>query len=281
MYPDPQDPTIPATARHEQVTAMHHQHGRQLERRVERRARASPETSEDAYSFAWLQLLMHTSIDLDAPSWRALGGLTQTATREAWRLEARRRRDGLLDHVARSVSCGFASGPPSAARAARRSNRSARSPRCQSRSTPPSDSTTLRCTTSASLSKRRRSAPTTAQGSSPRRSRFFAHAHELVLRGAEIVDADVLAPSPRSGVALVVACVLKTLGPLGEDPERARESAKVPAARHTPPQNSESCTTSGSVGAGSGSLPSLKRLGHVTPSRLTSWASRRRSSFGA
>jgi len=112
-------------------------------------------------------------------------------------------------------------------------------------------------------------------------ARFVAHAHELELRGAEIVDADVLAPSPRSGVALVVACVLKTLGPLGEDPERARESAKIPAARHTPPQNSESCTTSGSVGAGSGSLPSLKRLGHVTPSRLTSWASRRRSSFGA
>ena len=55
MYPDPQDPTIPATARHEQIAAMHYQHGRQLERRVERRARASPETSEDAYSFAWLQ----------------------------------------------------------------------------------------------------------------------------------------------------------------------------------------------------------------------------------
>jgi len=59
-------------------------------------------------------------------------------------------------------------------------------------------------------------------------ARFVAPAHELELRGAEIVDADVLAPSPRSGVALVVACVLKTLRPLSVDPERARESAKVP-----------------------------------------------------
>ena len=87
------------------------------------------------------------------------------------------------------------------------------------------------------------------------------------------------------GVALVVACVVKTLGPVSEDAERdlarARESAKVPAARHTPPQNNESCTASSSMGAGSGRVPSLKRAGHVTPSRRTSWASRRRSSFGA
>ena len=43
---------------------------------------------------------MYKRQDLDAPSWRALGGLTQTATREAWRLEARRGCDGRLDHVA-------------------------------------------------------------------------------------------------------------------------------------------------------------------------------------
>jgi len=100
MYTDWQDPSSTATARNEQIAAMHREHARQLERRVERRARASPETIEDACSFAWLQLLTHTCIDLDAPSWRALGWLTRTATREAWRLEDRRRRDGLLDHVA-------------------------------------------------------------------------------------------------------------------------------------------------------------------------------------
>ena len=100
MQTDSQDPTSTATARNEQIAAMHSEHARLLERRVERRARASPETIEDACSFAWLQLLTHTSIDLDAPNWRALGWLTQTATREAWRLEARRRRDGLLDHAA-------------------------------------------------------------------------------------------------------------------------------------------------------------------------------------
>jgi len=99
MYTDWQDPTRTATARNEQIAAMHREHARQLERRVERRARASPETIEDACSFAWLQLLTHTSIDLDAPSWRALGWLTQTAVREAGRLETRRRRDGLADHV--------------------------------------------------------------------------------------------------------------------------------------------------------------------------------------
>jgi len=100
MYTDWQDPSSTATARNEQIAAMHREHARQLERRVERRARASPETIEDACSFAWLQLLTHTCIDLDAPTWRALGWLTQSATREAWRLEARRRRDGLVDHVA-------------------------------------------------------------------------------------------------------------------------------------------------------------------------------------
>ena len=104
---DWQDPTSTATARNEQIAAMHREHARQLERWVERRARASPETIEDACSFAWLQLLTHTCIDLDAPTWRALGWLMQTATREAWRLEARRRRDGLLDHVALERELGL------------------------------------------------------------------------------------------------------------------------------------------------------------------------------
>jgi hypothetical protein len=107
MYTDWQDPSSTATARNEQIAAMHREHARQLERRVERRARTSPETIEDACSFAWLQLLTHTCIDLDAPTWRALGWLMQTATREAWRLEARRRRDGLLDHIALERELGL------------------------------------------------------------------------------------------------------------------------------------------------------------------------------
>ena len=100
MHTDRQDPTSTASARNEQLAAVHREHARQFERCVAHRARASPETIEDACSFSWLQLLTHTSIDLDAPSWRALGWLMQTATREAWRLEDRRRRDGLPDHVA-------------------------------------------------------------------------------------------------------------------------------------------------------------------------------------
>ena len=95
MYTDSQDPTSTASARNEQIAALHPE----LERGIERRAHASEQTIEDACSFAWLQLLTHTSIDLGAPTWRALGWLAQTATREAWRLEARRRRDGPLDHV--------------------------------------------------------------------------------------------------------------------------------------------------------------------------------------
>ena len=107
MQTDSQHPTRRATTRNEQIAVMHREHARRLERCVERRARASPETIEDACSFAWLQLLTHTCIDLDAPNWRALGWLTQSATREAWRLEARRRRDGLVDHVALERELGL------------------------------------------------------------------------------------------------------------------------------------------------------------------------------
>jgi DNA-directed RNA polymerase specialized sigma24 family protein len=88
-----------ATARREQITALHGEHGRELERRVARRACTDPQTIEDACSFAWLQLLTHPSVDLRPPASSALGWLTQTATREAWRLQARQMRDGLLDPI--------------------------------------------------------------------------------------------------------------------------------------------------------------------------------------
>jgi DNA-directed RNA polymerase specialized sigma24 family protein len=86
--------------RFEQIAVLHGQDARRLERRVARHMDAEPQTIEDACSFAWLQLLTHTSVDLGPPSGGVLGWLTQTATREAWRLEARRARDQLLDHVA-------------------------------------------------------------------------------------------------------------------------------------------------------------------------------------
>jgi hypothetical protein len=44
------------------------------------------------------QLLTHASVNLGLQPGDALGWLTVTATREAWRLEARRVRDELIDH---------------------------------------------------------------------------------------------------------------------------------------------------------------------------------------
>ena len=88
------------TARFQRIATLHREEALRLERRVARQARADPLTIEDACSFAWLQLLTHASVDVGPPSHRALGWLTMTATREAWRLEARRVRDELIDHRA-------------------------------------------------------------------------------------------------------------------------------------------------------------------------------------
>ena len=73
---------------------MHRTHARELRRRVAWRAHADPQTVEDACSHAWLQLLTHPSVDLTSPDWSVLGWLTQTATREARRLDGRRVREG-------------------------------------------------------------------------------------------------------------------------------------------------------------------------------------------
>ena len=54
----------PRRGRFELIAALHHEHSRRLERRVALRARADPQTIEDACSFAWLQLLTHTAVDL-------------------------------------------------------------------------------------------------------------------------------------------------------------------------------------------------------------------------
>ena len=98
-------PSNPARPRHaatrtEQIAALHHEHAARLEQCVARRAHTDRETIEDACSFAWLQLLTHAAIELDPPYARALGWLTQTATREVWRLAAARARERPLDHAA-------------------------------------------------------------------------------------------------------------------------------------------------------------------------------------
>ncbi len=95
-----QDPMKSTATRLDQIAVMHREHARELERRVARRARAEPQTIEDACSFAWMQLITHSSIDLDEPSCGALAWVTRTAVHEAWRLEARRARDELLGEAA-------------------------------------------------------------------------------------------------------------------------------------------------------------------------------------
>ena len=87
-----------ATGRSQWIAALYRQEAGGLERRVARRARADPQTIEDACSFAWLQLLTHASVDPGSQAGDAVGWLTVTATREAWRLEARRARDERIDH---------------------------------------------------------------------------------------------------------------------------------------------------------------------------------------
>ncbi len=82
----------PTRSRREQISDLYASHHAQLERLVARRASSDRQTIEDACSFAWMQLLTHTDVDVSAPHWRALGWLTRTAMREAWRLEQRRRR---------------------------------------------------------------------------------------------------------------------------------------------------------------------------------------------
>ena len=67
---------------------------------MSRGAHTDRATIEDACSFAWLQLLTHPAVELDPTHARALGWLTQTATREVWRLAAARARERPLDHTA-------------------------------------------------------------------------------------------------------------------------------------------------------------------------------------
>ena len=80
----------------ERIAAIHRAHASKLDLRVKQRAHAAPPTIEAACSHAWLRLISHPGVDVSQPR-RALAWLAQTATREAWHLERRRRRDELLD----------------------------------------------------------------------------------------------------------------------------------------------------------------------------------------
>jgi DNA-directed RNA polymerase specialized sigma24 family protein len=93
------DPMKSSATRLARIEVIYRQHARELERRVATRARAEPQTIEDACSFAWMQLITHPSIDLDGPSDGALAWITRVAVHEAWRLEATRARDELLDEA--------------------------------------------------------------------------------------------------------------------------------------------------------------------------------------
>lgn len=95
----------PTTTRLQQIAAMYAEHNDQLKRLVARRASTDPQTIEDACSHAWTQLLTHPDVDLTPPHWRSLAWLTQTAVREAWRLDTRQRTtvgatDDALGHFA-------------------------------------------------------------------------------------------------------------------------------------------------------------------------------------
>ena len=99
MKPHGHDQMTCTAARRARIAAIHRAHAAELERRVARRAYATPQTIEDACSHAWMQLLTHADVDL-SPPWRAVAWLAQTATREVWRLERRRRREELVDPAA-------------------------------------------------------------------------------------------------------------------------------------------------------------------------------------
>ena len=100
MQPHGHNPMKCGDPRLERIAAIHRAHARELERRVAMRAHATTETIEDACSHAWLQLITRPHVDVARPREQVLGWLALTATREAWRLERRSRRDELVDPAA-------------------------------------------------------------------------------------------------------------------------------------------------------------------------------------
>jgi len=82
----------PSTDRLEQIADMYAKHRNQLLHVVLKRGSHNGAIAEDACSHAWMQLLTHDYVNVGPPRWGALAWLTQTAVREAWKLDNRERR---------------------------------------------------------------------------------------------------------------------------------------------------------------------------------------------
>lgn len=79
-------------SRDEQIARLYETHSSELLRALGRVVRTDRPVIEDACSFAWTQLLTHHGVSLDDA--RVGGWLLRVAQREAWRLDAQRRRTG-------------------------------------------------------------------------------------------------------------------------------------------------------------------------------------------
>lgn len=75
------------TNRDQKITRLFESHATRLERVVASKVGATPETVEDACSFAWAQLVAHTDVDPDSAS--AFAWLVMVAVREVWNLTGR------------------------------------------------------------------------------------------------------------------------------------------------------------------------------------------------
>ena len=102
---------MPTRCRADQVAALYAAEHDELEHIVARRARhIDAQTIEDACSYAWMQMLRHSTPDLDnEPRPRLIGWLVTTAVRRASTLNATQRRTtGVTEHqlAAAAVSAG-------------------------------------------------------------------------------------------------------------------------------------------------------------------------------
>ncbi|MGI8730187.1 MAG: RNA polymerase sigma factor [Solirubrobacteraceae bacterium] len=82
-----------STSRLQQIAALHDTYDAELAQAVAQRVPdTDPQTLEDACSFAWMQLLTHPNVNLNADEpYRLLAWLTQTAVRQTWLLNAQLR----------------------------------------------------------------------------------------------------------------------------------------------------------------------------------------------
>jgi DNA-directed RNA polymerase specialized sigma24 family protein len=100
-----------AAGRADKLARVYRDRADELHAYVATIARTDTHTIEDACAFAWMQLLAHPEIDLDAASHDVMRWLTTTAAREAWRLHKQRGAAAHADLDARAArAVGTASG---------------------------------------------------------------------------------------------------------------------------------------------------------------------------